>query len=502
MELVLNNPFRILGLPASSSARDISKRVSDLETFAELGKSKSFSNDFPTLGPIDRCLESIKDAARKIEQAEGRLFHSFFWFRSGDSVDEMAFESLNVGNLEEASDLWNKQLAKKGGKKYTWRLNRSVLRLLTAAKAVLDLEKFDEALEDLGFVIDDDLDKSIEAVLGGNEAGLNREAFWKRMIDELLALVHSYPTNPYGKHSISIVDSFWSFPDPAKEYAASKVINPLIETIKEAITRSESLREADDYESIKKKNGLDSVETIIHQLHEVLDENDLRFQSIANAYASEICSCAVHALNEHDDSTVASILINWAAEMPSYARIEARITENKANIDKWVASAREEELFEPISKKLDVKIYTLAQASSVLQDMKTELGKIKAQVGRENEAYTAASSACAHYILGFLIDTVNEAQEAYPKSKNLNELRSIIGQTATMTRQLLMFDINGETRVRVNTNVQTIERINSQLTLVSQVNTSPSSGSGDFWSQIPGWVWVIGVIVLLSMCGK
>ena len=502
MELVLNNPFRILGLPASSSARDVAKRVSDLETFAELGKSKSFTNDFPGLGPIDRCLESIKDAARKIEQAEGRLFHSFFWFRSGDSVDEMAFESLNAGNVEEASDLWSKQLAKKGGKKYTWRLNRAVLRLLTAAKVSLDSEGFDEALEDLGFVIDDDLDQSIQAVLGGNEAGLNREAFWKRMIDELLALVHSYPTKPYGKYSISIVDSFWSFPDPAKDYAASKVINPLIETIQEAIARSESRRGTDDFESIKKKNGLDGVETIIQQLHEVLDENDLRFQSIANAYANEICSCAVHALNEHEDPIVASMLINWAAEMPSYARVENRITENKENIDRWVASAREEEIFKAIRKKLDVKIYSLTQASSILEGMKTELAKIKAQVSRENEAYIAASSACAHYMLSFLIDTVNEAQEAYPKTKTLNELRSIFGQTATMTRQLLMLDLDGETRVRVNTNVQTIENINSKLTIASQANTMSNSGADDFWSQIPGWVWVIGVIVLLSMCGK
>jgi hypothetical protein len=77
-------------------------------------------------------LEAIKDAARKIEQAEGRLFHSFFWFRAGDSVDELALDSLAAGKIDEAIELWNKQLGKEGQKKYTWRLNRGVIRLLKA----------------------------------------------------------------------------------------------------------------------------------------------------------------------------------------------------------------------------------------------------------------------------------------------------------------------------------------------------------------------------------
>jgi hypothetical protein len=119
MELVLNNPFRVLGLSATASTRDIAKRISDLEMFAELGKSKLYPHDLPELGALDRSLEAIKDAARKIEQVEGRLFHSFFWFRVGDSVDELALESIAAGKIEEAVNLWDKQLRKKRGSKNT-----------------------------------------------------------------------------------------------------------------------------------------------------------------------------------------------------------------------------------------------------------------------------------------------------------------------------------------------------------------------------------------------
>ena len=132
MELTLNNPFRVLGLSATATSRDIAKRISDLETFAELGKAKSFPLDFPRLGPLDRSIDAIKDAARKIEQTEGRIFYSFFWFRIGDSVDELALDSLASGSAETANELWVKQLAKKGSKKYTWRLNKIILHLINA----------------------------------------------------------------------------------------------------------------------------------------------------------------------------------------------------------------------------------------------------------------------------------------------------------------------------------------------------------------------------------
>ena len=73
MDLVLRNPFRVLGLPVTASSREITKRVSDLEMFAELDKEQSFSGDFADMGEIDRSAEAIKEAARRIELPEMRI---------------------------------------------------------------------------------------------------------------------------------------------------------------------------------------------------------------------------------------------------------------------------------------------------------------------------------------------------------------------------------------------------------------------------------------------
>lgn len=500
MELVLNNPFRVLGLPATASTRDITKRISDLETFAELGKAKTYPHDFPGLGALDRSLEAIKDAARKIEQAEGRLFHSFFWFRAGDSVDELALDSLAAGNVDEAVELWDKQLGKKGTKKYTWRLNRGVLRLVRANGGTLDKDEMDEALEDLGFVIDDDLDDSIQDILSGNESGLDRESLWRRVVDELVGLVQSAAGTPYGKNALKIVESFWSFPAEARDYASSKIVNPLIEEVKDAIKVSEGLRADEDLESLKAKNQLDKVEKIIKDLEEVLGEEDIRFQTIANAYADEVCDCAVKALNKFKDPKLAMSLIQWADSLPSFSRVKSRIEENLEIIQGWVAEDEEDELFGELVRKLKVDVYTLTQASNMLEDMKRELAKIKAKVGSTDKRYITISSACAHRILGFLIETVNDAQDTFSSKKNLTDLQSTIAQATGLTRKLLLLDLDGETRVRVNKNLETIEGINTNVTAAVTVRANRASSSSNIFEQIPGWVWIVGVIFLLSMC--
>ena len=500
MDLVLNNPFRVLGLPATASTRDITKRISDLETFAELGKVKTYPLDLPSLGALDRSLEAIKDAARKIEQAEGRLFHSFFWFRAGDSVDELALDSLAAGNVDEAVELWDKQLGKKGTKKYTWRLNRGVLRLVRANGGMLDKDEMDEALEDLGFVIDDDLDNSIQDVLSGNESGLDRESLWRRVVDEVVGLVQSSAGTPYGKNALKIVESFWSFPAEARDYASSKIVNPLIEEVQEAIKVSEGLRAEEDLEELKAKNQLGKVEKIIEDLEEVLGEEDIRFQTIANAYADEVCACAVKALNNFKDPKLAMSLIQWADSLPSFSRVKSRIEENLEIIQGWVEEDEEDELFGELVKKLKVDVYTMTQASNMLEDMKRELAKIKAKVGSTDKRYITISSACAHRILGFLIDTVNEAQDSFSSRKNLTDLQSTIGQATGLTKKLLLLDLDGETRVRVNKNLETIEGINTSVTAALTVRANRASSSSNIFEQIPVWVWIVGVIFLLSMC--
>ena len=180
--------------------------------------------------------------------------------------------------------------------------------------------------------------------------------------------------------------------------------------------------------------------------------------------------------------------------------MKSRIEENLEIIQGWVEEDEEDELFGELVKKLKVDVYTMTQASNMLEDMKRELAKIKAKVGSTDKRYITISSACAHRLLGFLIDTVNDAQENFSANKGLGELQSTIGPATSLTRKLLMLDLDGETRVRVNKNLETIEGINNSLNAAATRRASQAASSSNIFEQIPGWVWVFGVIFLLSMC--
>lgn len=110
MNLTNNNPFRILGLPLTASARDITKQVNTLATYAEMGKSKSFDTDFSFLPPVNRTPEVIAEANKRMEQSENRLLYSLFWFWKNNSVDELAWDVLEEGRVERAIEIWEKAI--------------------------------------------------------------------------------------------------------------------------------------------------------------------------------------------------------------------------------------------------------------------------------------------------------------------------------------------------------------------------------------------------------
>ena len=110
MNLINNNPYRILALPLTASEREIAKQINTLSTYAEMGKSKSFDTDFPFLSTVNRTPHEIEEAKKQIEQSESKFLYSLFWFWKNNSVDELAFEVLKEGNTSKAISIWEKSV--------------------------------------------------------------------------------------------------------------------------------------------------------------------------------------------------------------------------------------------------------------------------------------------------------------------------------------------------------------------------------------------------------
>ena len=105
MQFVINNPYRILGLTANASSREVAKRVTDLETFAEFGKIKKYPLDLAEISPLTRTVDTIRQAAKDIESDTEKLVYAFFWFAKVDSVDELAIECIEKNQVQKEEEI-------------------------------------------------------------------------------------------------------------------------------------------------------------------------------------------------------------------------------------------------------------------------------------------------------------------------------------------------------------------------------------------------------------
>jgi hypothetical protein len=354
MELVLRNPFRVLGLPVTASSREVAKRVSDLEIFAELGKKKKYPGDLAEIGEIDRSLDSIKDAARRIELPEMRVFYSFFWFHSGDAVDELALECLENFELLEADNVWSKQLEKQTGiGKASWRINRGVYSVWMADELEdSGTTHFEQALQDIAFASEDLYDESTKSIPGATQVSAQKVR--ELIADALIGMAVNSRDQVYGPNATQVLGHCLYFHEKTLEYIAAKLTNPLANAIQDAVNQSKSRRdEGTSIDDLRRKNGLSKVEKFVHALRDTLGETDSSFQAIANSFADEVIACAVNAINQHNAVPTAIVLAEWAAELPAYGQSRKWLMEQRRKILSWDSDYVPEE--EPVDDLADIE---------------------------------------------------------------------------------------------------------------------------------------------------
>ena len=113
MKTILSNPYRLVGLLVGATAKEQSKQISRLKKYIEAEQDPQDDFSFPALGELHRTLESVEEAASKLNLDNDKINASLFWFWNGNSItDEAAIEALKTGDTEAAYEIWDKLIAK------------------------------------------------------------------------------------------------------------------------------------------------------------------------------------------------------------------------------------------------------------------------------------------------------------------------------------------------------------------------------------------------------
>jgi len=144
MNLIKNNPYRIVGLLVGATAREQTKQISRLKKYIEAEQDPVDDFSFPALGNLHRTIEKVEEAASKLNLDNDKINAALFWFWNGNPItDEAAFEALKSGDIEAANEIWGKLITKTDeegkrfwkpvtGKNYSAFHNFSVLNIIRA----------------------------------------------------------------------------------------------------------------------------------------------------------------------------------------------------------------------------------------------------------------------------------------------------------------------------------------------------------------------------------
>jgi hypothetical protein len=92
MDIIQNNPYRILGLLVGTTTREQTKQINRLKKFIEAEQEPQDDFSFPILGNLHRTLNSVEDAASKLNLDSDKMNAALFWFWNGNPItDEAAF---------------------------------------------------------------------------------------------------------------------------------------------------------------------------------------------------------------------------------------------------------------------------------------------------------------------------------------------------------------------------------------------------------------------------
>lgn len=134
MQAILNNPYRTVGLLVGATAREKDRQIKRLKQFIEAEEEPQDDFSFPCLGRFNRTVESVDEAASKLNLDTDKLNAALFWFWNGNPItDEAAFDALKIGDVEAAHQIWDKLTVetKEDGKRFWKPLWRKIIQRTT-----------------------------------------------------------------------------------------------------------------------------------------------------------------------------------------------------------------------------------------------------------------------------------------------------------------------------------------------------------------------------------
>lgn len=492
IELIEQNPYRVLGLLANSSKKEREANLSKIKAFAKLNRPVSFDHDFEGVLPaVVRDEAAITQAKSALTLPEERMHAAQFWFVECTQFDTIALNHLKDNDLAKALDV-----ASKGAQLSA--LQNSFVLALIAGKISMAIH-FAERL------YTQHLSDFVHLVLGDDANAVNERQLTMDLFAQLEA-----------QFSFQRVFSAVSAPT-IKDLIADKRIMAIGAKIEAKLADVNNKRKAGKLDFSQVIELLDALKALAKSLETdfavLVGTQDVRYKSHADSIASE-ANLVINtywnniASKDEDFAEAAEILDNLkyfrtlatAPELvktldrniEGYERAVARLhvfsspqmAEAKATCDKLLHRVEHENL-------------SFSEVISILEQLKNLCDSMRGSVDEQLLQQLATPVVCACYKYGG--ETLDafaskcNAQQAFTDAK-LQHYKSMLFNIKMMLHKCLQVPIDPELRKIIDQNYQSMVKINEQI--VGGPSSRSSNGTGCLWLLV-GWI-IIGFICFIA----
>ena len=393
MNVLKNNPYRLLGVYTNSPTKERLANHNRMKAFLKVGKSVSFSLDLPQyLQPINRTDTLVADADAKLALPKDQMFYALFWFIKTTPLDDIAFNHLIAGERSKAEEIWQKK--------------ETLSSLQNRIVCALMCDDYKQALScaETLYANMEYVNQFVSAVIGtGGNVDVTDLPF--TFLDALCEEIDVQKILPH------IENSIW------KKHISGKAINPLIETIQNAIAIAKKSRGKGSQARLEAGEVLmKSTKATLQQLMSLLPKTDLQYQMIADKFGLEILQCGIDYFNEADEADAA----HKAMKLQKYAMgivvgqmAKDRCNENVDILQKIIDNLPPSEVYsEDRAIHEELRKYCLlpdkiCHAVTLLNNTRPHLQAIKRKLGVSNGYYLKISSQVVGNALSNAIAEVN-----------------------------------------------------------------------------------------------
>ena len=395
-QIVLQNPYRILGVYANSAKRDIVANKGKATAFLNVNRPVEYPLDLKGIMPSPtRTLDSMNEAEAHLAIAKEQIKYVQFWFVKITPIDDIAFNHLLAGNMDGAIEMWSKQesMSSLQNRLVCYLIENNYQQTLKTAERLYNkfgdnyISKIDANCT-LQMTATDLLHQFIDSL--GEEIGMQRLIGFE--LDE-----------------------------ETKAYISSQTVGPLINKISAEVDKAKKVDHKDSRARIEAASKLcANTKEDITQLKRIIPSSDPQYIMIADKLGLEILQCGIdyfHNSEEDDAPQKAMWILMYARSVVIGTLAKQRCEENIKILQKIIDELppkevmAEDKAIKEELKKFERLPKKISNAITLLNNTKPHLQSIKNRLGRKNDFYLKISTIIVRHTLQTIVLEINNSQK-------------------------------------------------------------------------------------------